>query len=701
MNPLKPASRLGAISIAVAGALAAPSMSVHAAESVQDPADMHIDLPAVTVTANPLGVSADELVPPVSVLNGNALMLQQNSTLGETLNGTPGVHSSYFGPNASRPVIRGLDGDRIRVLQNGVGALDASSLSPDHAVPIDPLAVEQIDVVRGPAALQYGGSAVGGVVNTIDNRIPRDPIEGISGRAETRIGGADNEHSTAGLVEAGNGTFAIHADGYMRDTDNLDIPGYARSARLRRTDPQPDEARGTLPNSASESKGGAIGFSLTGDRGYAGLSFSQFDSTYGTVAEPNVHIDMRSSRVDFAGELRDIGSMIERVKVRLAHVDYQHQEVEGSTVGTTFSNQGWEGSIEATHGKLGPLSGVIGMQLHRSNFDAEGDEALIPKTQTDSKAVYIYEEMPFPALDALKLSFGTRVERVSVSSDGGGPDDPNTGLPRFGIAEDRSFTPVSFSGGALYRLSETWALSGNLSHSERAPTYYELYSNGPHAATGQYEIGDSTLGVEKSNGLDMQLRWHQGPANFSVTGFYTRFQNYIAPFNTGNFRDTSGNLVGAGSDALAESIIKAVPAVFKGFEFAAKTRLSESIGTLDLRFKGDYVRATNSNNGDPLPRISPLRLGVGLDYALGRVTSSLDVTRNFAQHRIAENETPTDSYTMVNATLNYHWPTKFHIDTFAKATNLLNQDAREHTSVLKDIAPLGGRAVLFGLKAEF
>lgn len=699
MKPNFHAPRARALSIALTAALALMARQAYAEDEHEH--SIHIELPTTSVTANPLGSTLDELVPPVSVINSRELMLQQQSTLGETLNGTPGVHSSYFGPNASRPVIRGLDGDRIRLMQNGIGLIDASSLSPDHAVPIDPLAIEQIDVVRGPAALQYGGSAVGGVVNTLDNRIPRDPIEGVSGRAETRLGGADKQRGNSALLEAGNGMFAIHADAYTRNTDDLDIPGYARSSKVRRADPQAEEDRGTLRNSSSQSKGGALGVSLTGDHGYVGISYSEFNSNYGTVAEPTVRIDMNSNRWDLAGEARDLGETISRVKARLARIDYQHQEIDGGEIGTTFENRGWEGSLEASHGKIGPLNGVIGLQFHRSDFSAEGDEALIPKVQTDTRAAWIYEEWPVAAFDeALKLSFGTRVERAKVSSTGGGPDDPNNpGTPRFGTSESRDFTPTSFSGGALYRLNAAWSLASNLSHSERAPTYYELYANGPHAATGQYEIGNRDLSVEKSNGVDLQLRWKQGGHSINVTGFYTRFNNYITSLLTGNFRDEDGLINPAGE--LPEAQTMAVPAVFKGMEFSGKFHVYDGTGTMDLRLKGDYVRATNRRTGDTLPRISPLRLGFGLDYTLSRFAAALDVTRTFGQNRVADNELRTDGYTMVDATLSYHLPTKLHLDAFMKATNLLDEEAREHTSILKDIAPLGGRSVMFGLRGEF
>jgi iron complex outermembrane receptor protein len=238
------------------------------------------------VTGNPLGSELFDLAPPVSVLQGQDLLLRRRSTLGETLDGLPGVSSTYFGPNASRPVIRGLDGDRIRILQNGAGVLDASSLSFDHAVSVDPLVIERAEVVRGPAALLYGGTAVGGVVNVIDNRIPQAQLDGPSGRAEARYGGAEREKAAAGVFELGHGNFAVHADAYQRRTDDLRIKGPNVSARLQAQDPTLPVTQGTLPNSAARSEGGGLGASYVWAKGHLGLSYSGFDTRYGTVAEP-------------------------------------------------------------------------------------------------------------------------------------------------------------------------------------------------------------------------------------------------------------------------------------------------------------------------------------------------------------------------------------------------------------------------------
>jgi iron complex outermembrane receptor protein len=639
------------------------------------------------------------MVAPVTVINRKEISDRSGSTLGEVLEGTPGVSASNFGPNASRPVIRGLDADRIKLMQNGIGILDVSALSPDHSVPIDPLVIDKLEVVRGPAALLYGGSAVGGVVNAIDNRIPQEAIKGITGRAEARVGGAAGESSTAAVVEGGNGVLTIHADAFQRRTDDLKIPGYARSSRQRAADPQPDEARGRLPNSNGKSDGGALGASLNFDRGYAGLSYSSYYSDYGVVAEEDVRIHMKSERIDFAGELRDIGSFVEKVKLRYAHTDYEHRELEGSEIGTIFRTRGDEATIEASHAKLGRMSGVFGVQFRNADFSAQGAEALLPNIKTTSRAAYIYEELPW---EKWKFSLGGRIESADVDSAGGGPDDPNLapGTPRFGNAQSRSFTPKSAAAGALYKFDDVWSLATNVSHAERAPSYNELFANGAHPATGKYEVGDANLQVEKSNGLDMQLRWKAGANSAKVGAFYTRFKNYIALYDTGRMREDDGLIDPAGE--FPEAAIQAVPARFAGLEAESKFHIYEGTGDLDLRLKADYVRASNTDSGEPLPRIAPYHLGVGFDYRLGALGARFDVTYAGKQDRVAENELPTDAYTLVNAMFTYRIRAATpDTEVFLKLNNLLDEDIRLHTSVLKDIAPLGGRSAMLGVRVGF
>lgn len=669
-----------------------------------------VELSPVVVTGNPLGSDLFELVSPVSVLGGQELLLQRKSTLGETLNGLPGVSATSFGPNASRPVIRGLDSDRIRILENGSGMLDASALSPDHAVALDPLVIERAEVVRGAAALFYGGSAVGGVVNVIDNRIPQAAINGVSGRAEARFGGAEREKAGSAVFEAGNGGIALHADVYKRDTDDLRIKGFARSTRLRAQDPQPLEAAGILPNSAARADGGAVGISRTWSEGYVGLSYSGFNSVYGTVAEPEVTIDMQSSRWDVAGEARELGGMITGVKFKFGNTDYRHTEFDGGTPATEFRNKGYDLRLEATHAAIGALRGALGVQLADSDFSALGAEAFVPSTNTASKALFFFEEL---ALGRLKLTFGGRHERNEVRNDGGGPTDPNTGAPRFDPPQTLGFSGNSGAVGAVYSFTPGAALAVNAAYTERAPTFYELFANGPHAATGAYEVGNAAFGKEKSKSLDVTLRLKSGRHSGSMGVFYNRFSNFIALFDSGNTRAADGELNPAedpgnpgftpgGEEILPELAYRAVPARFRGYEAEGKFRVMERGGTLDLLLRADYVRADDRSTGQPLPRIAPLRFGIGLDYRRDQLGARIDATRVAGQDRVAAGELPTDGYTMVNAALSYRIKLRnASLEAFVRGVNLLNEEARNHVSFLKDIAPLGRRSAQIGIRGQF
>ncbi|MEY4928669.1 MAG: hypothetical protein RL279_408, partial [Pseudomonadota bacterium] len=567
--------------------------------------------------------------------------------------------------------------------QNGVGILDASSLSFDHAVAIDPLVIEQIDVVRGPAALLYGGSAVGGVVNVIDHRIPTEPVNGIIGRTEARVGGPDNQRNAAAVVDVGNGQFAIHADAYKRKTDDLNIPGFAVSRRKNQADGTAQENNGKLINSSASSDGGALGASLTFDNGYIGSSYSGFNSNYGTVAEEAVRIDMKSQRLDIASEFRDLNTVISRIKMRYAHTDYQHQEIEDGEIGTTFTNKGSQASLELGHAKFGDLEGVLGMQLQNSRFAANGDEAFVPNVHTKSHAVYLYEEMPLKALglDQLKLSLGGRAEHTTLDASAWDAKDKP--------AQAADFTAYSYALGGLYSIDSHWSVASNLSHNERAPSYFELYADGAHIATNQYEVGNPNFKKERSNGVDAQIRWKDAKNSFSIGAYYTRFNRFIGLLDTAEI-DSESELPIAQFTAFAAS--------FKGLEAEGKFNLADY---WDLSLRGDYVRASNLDNNAALPRITPLRLGAGLSYQKNALGARLNVTQAFKQNRTAENELPTAGYTDVSAMATYKLPSKLNVELFAKANNLLNQEIREHSSFLKDLSPAGERSVLIGLRADF
>jgi len=659
------------------------------------------ELKEVVVTGNPLGSEAGDLAAPVSVLGGKALVQKRESTLGETVSGLPGVSSTYFGPNASRPVIRGMDGDRVRMLEGGVGAADASSVSYDHATTIDPLVVEKIEVLRGPAALLYGGNAVGGVVNALDGRIPTESPEGVSGRGEMRLGGAADERGGAAILEFGDTHYAVHADGFSRHTDDLRIPGAAVSDRLRtRIDAGEAEvsdavaaADGRLPASSSSTKGGALGGSVLGNWGYAGLSYSRFDSNYGAVAEPDVRIDMKSERVDFAGEWRAPFAGISKLAAKLRHNDYEHVELEGGETGTRFASRGWEGRLEATHAPIGRFTGAFGLQWGDQDFSALGEEAFVPKTRTRNTAGFLLEEAN---VGDWKFSLGGRIENSQVDNEGG---------ERFDPADSRSFDMASGAFGVVWNFAPEWALASNLTHSERAPTFYELYANGPHVGTGAYEVGDRSLSVERSNALDLQLRFKRASGlSASVGAYLTRFANYVALSPTGQSRGTDGSYNPApDEESLPEYAYAAVPAQFAGLEGEARIPLADgALGRYALGLTGDLVRAKQRDTGEALPRIPAARLGAALDWDHAAWGARLEVQHAFAQDRVAENELPTDGYTLLNLSVSYRmqaiggtW------DVWLKGSNLTNAEARNATSFLKDIAPLGGRAVLLGVRADY
>jgi iron complex outermembrane recepter protein len=655
-----------------------------------------LTIPTTAVTGNPLGVGSDQMVVPISILNGRELSLKRENTLAETLNSIPGVSNSSFGPSVGRPMIRGMDSDRIKILQNGVNNLDASNLSFDHGVSIDPLIIEQIDVIRGPATLLYGGGAVGGVVNAIDHRIPKEKLQGITGRGEVRYGGANLEQSNAAVVDVGTGNFVMHFDAYNRDAKNLRIPGNAVSNRKRDTQSWNTETgayeaygnnHGTnrLINSYSESKGGAIGASMIFDRGYAGMSYAKHQTKYGSPLESAVSIDMDSDRFDFASEIRDLGSFFDRAKFRAAYTDYIHKEIENGVINTTFKNQGVEGTFELGHQPILGIKGIVGAQFENGKFQALGAEAFVPSSKTNSQSVYLYEELP---IDKHKVTFGLRHGQHDVDSKGGGDF----------IAANKNFKTNNSAIGGLYTLNSQWSLTGNLSHNERAPSYFELYANGVHAATGTYEQGQANLKIEKSNGLDGQIRWKSGQDSLTLGAYYTKFSNYIGLRSTDNPESTDD-----GTYKISQ--FSGIKAEFKGVELEGKTMLTDN---LQLNVRGDYVDAKDKTNGGYVPRISPLKLGAGLKYEFDRFGARMDVLHAFKQDRVATNfnyepgkELMTDAYTNVSMMATYKLPTQLNLEAFTRANNLLNEEIREHASFLKDIAPMGGRSIMFGLRGEF
>jgi iron complex outermembrane recepter protein len=636
--------------------------------------------PEIVITGNPLG--RDSTTVPVSTMGRAELLERGQSTLGETLNGLPGVSSTYFGPNASRPTIRGLDGDRIRVLNNSASSLDASALSYDHAVPLDVLSTDRVEVLRGPAALLYGGSAVGGVVNVIDNRIPREAVSGVLGKAQLQAGTGNDGRSVAGLVEAGNERYALHLDGFDRRTGDVRVP-----ISLDCTKPgAPAHAR-RICNSASTARGGAFGASTFWDQGYLGASVNTYQSDYGTVAEDEVTIGMKTTRFALEGQVRQLPGWFESVKARLSHTDYQHTEFEGTQAGTVFANKGQDLRIEARHRPLAGWQGVVGLQTESSRFSAVGDEAFAPISRTRSQALFVHEERPTAWG---QVTAGARWESVRVESLG------NPELDRFdeGIGTQK-FTPFSLATGAVFKLSPAWSLTGNAALTQRAPKDYELFANGPHLATHAWEIGNTGLGLEKSRSLDAGVQWKSGPDSVNVTAFASQFANYIGLMNTQDVEDD-----------LPVQRYQGIKAQFRGLEASGRQRLWQGASTLDLDWRADTVRATNTSTGEPLPRIAPMRVGATLVYGRGPWNAKLGADWHAAQKRVPEGSVATGAYTLVNASVSYrqkldatvlHW--------FARLDNLTDQLAYSASSILTSTAfgksPLPGRSFKLGVQATF
>ncbi len=631
----------------------------------------------IVVTASADSRRESEVYQAVNVLGEEELAAKLQPTIGETLAQEPGVSSTSFGAGASRPVIRGLGADRIRVLEEGVGTGDVSNISPDHAVSVDPGNAEQIEIVRGPATLLYGSNAVGGVVNVISDRIPNETsAQAISGNLDLRYGSAAEEKSTGLSLNGGENKFAWHADLSLRDTNDYSIPGPADP------DDDPDHFEGVLENSALETRSGTVGGSYIADRGFFGAAFTRFTTNYGVPGhhhhegeegeeeeeeEGGVTIDMESQRLDFKGELTDL-AIFQTVRVRMGLSDYEHVELEpDGSVGTRFTNDGLEGRIEAHHRTFGRVRGTWGAQLTTNDFVAAGEEAYIPPNDSRATAIFAYEELPGETFD---IQFGARLEHQHVRVDA-------SDLP------DREFGGISGSVGGIWRPAEGYAIALSLARAVRLPTATELYANGPHAATRQFEVGNPMLDEETSLGLDIALRRTVGRFRGELNLFNNAFDGYIYEEPTGEEADGFPVFAFVQRDAR-----------FRGAEIATHTHLfSHRESHVELDMSADYVRATLRDGGN-LPRIPPVRVAVGIRTHGGPWHLMAEVRRTFDQDDTAPLESPTDGYTMVNAHLGYRLIVGNTVhDILLRGTNLTDALARSHVSALKEVAPLPGRDI--------
>lgn len=669
----------------------------------------------VVVRADPLNRSGRDLISSVAVIQGDALVHRRQSTLGETLSGLPGVNADTFGGGSSRPVIRGQTAPRVRVLSDGAGLMDASEVSPDHAVSGEPMLLEGIEILRGPSALLYGGGAIGGAVNLLDGKIPSvAPPPGISGVFEGRIGSADGERTGVLGLTLGAGGFAFRLEATDRDTRDYDVPFYRRAEQGHDEDHDHDhdhdhdeEAEGfdRLAGSFNDTRTLSLGGSWIGARGYVGVAYTDQRSRYGLPGHSHEYedchphgsslhcgghghddddhdhdhdhdhgaghapiVDLVSRRWDVRGEIRSPFAGIERIRFRGGWTDYAHDEVDDGEVSTTFTNKGHDARIEVQHAPIGGLRGVFGVQSSRSDFAAVGDEDFVPPSRTDTTALFLLEEY---RVGDWRLEGAVRQEWQEARAQG---------------RPDVEHRPFSVSASASWAFSPGYALSLSAARSQRAPGVQELYARGVHFATNTYEVGDPALKTETANSLELTLRRTEGPTTFSASLYRYDYDGYIYARTQDQHEDF--RLIRYSQ----------ADAVFTGIEGEVRHELRPG---LSVAVFGDRVRA-ELDGGDSLPRIPAGRLGVRSDLVEGPWTASLEYVRIGRQDRIAAFETETPGYDMVNATLAYDFQAgPLASQIYVRGSNLLDETALNHASFLSDVAPLRGRNLVLGVRARF
>jgi iron complex outermembrane receptor protein len=634
-----------------------------------------------------------------SVVSGETLTRDLRPQIGDTLSRQPGVSASSFSPGASRPVLRGFQGERVQVLTDGIGTIDVSSTSADHAVSIDPLTAERIEVLRGPAVLLFGSQAIGGAVNVIDRRIPRAvPDKGYHLDATAAYGSATNERSGGASFDVAiGGGFVAHGDGSYRKTDDLEVGGFVLAPNLRADQiarAQTREAagdlegaaesralaalRGRVPNSDTRTYTLGGGLALIRDGGHLGASVSYLDSDYGVPARPgdgeeNVSIGLRQWRADLRAEITPASDWIDAIRLRAGYADYRHTEFEGEETGTVFKSDGVEGRLEIAQAKRGGWRGAVGVQGSAINFDAIGEEAFVPPSRTTRLGIFTLQELTFGDVG---VELGGRYEHVRVSTPSllTGEDER--------VAVRRTFDNVSGALGLSYTFGNGLKIGANLSRAVRAPSPDELFANGAHVATQAFEIGDAALRGEKSWGAELFARGTLGPVKLELSVYHSWFTDFVYQADTG--------LV---IDGLPAFQIRQADARHYGAEANLSAKLF-TIGETSIVADGvaDVVRAKLTGGRGPVPRIPPLRLLGGLEAQSERWTGRIELEWTDDQTRTAAFETPTRGFTLANASLTWRPGGKGSETAFIlSANNIFDIDARRHASFTKDFVPLPGR----------
>lgn len=684
-------------------------------------AEPHEHLEEILVTANPLARESSDLSQSSTVLQGAALRQQLANSLGETLARTPGLSNASFGENVGRPVIRGLQGTRVGILNNSLAVSDASSVSQDHAVSIEPFLADQIEVLRGPSTLLFGSGAIGGVVNMVSPTIPEEiPENGYSGRATAQTNTAANEEFVAGRLDLGKETFALHLDGFHRRTDDYDIPGRAAlypdndgeengdHKEGEDGDERAEDEDGTLTNSFLDNQGGTVGLSWIGEQWRIGASYTEYKSDYGIPGGAHEHaheeehegdhadegreeeedpvtIRMRSERTEAELVGRDPFPGFELLKVRFADTSYKHTEFEGTETGTVFTSDSDNTRLELKHNPWGAWQGVFGLQYTDLDFSAVGAEAFVPTSSTRTGAVFWIERGDF---DSWQIDLGMRYEDVKTRV-------PNTLIAEEGASgpsADADFQPLSASVGAVWNMNEAIDFTGSVSYAERAPGVDELFANGPHVATRVFEVGDSSLNTESSVHVEFGVRAEFGGLTGSATVFTDQFEDYIYQANSGLEEDGLPLLLWAQQDA-----------DFVGAEVELRYDFEPNrSGHWQVFSFGDIVDGELDDNNDP-PLQPPRRVALGVEWDLQNWSANAVWIHAYDQDNVAELETETPGYDLLNAELVFSGPQfhQFDWQVYLKGQNLLDEDIRNSTSYLKDQAPQIGLNVIFGIRAYF
>lgn len=627
-----------------------------------------------------------------AVLSGDALLLQARATLGDTLAHLPGVSTTSFGPGVSRPVLRGFQGERTRLLVDGIQSLDVSNTSPDHAVAISPLIADRIEILRGPQALLYASGAVGGVVNTRIARLPRtSPRDGYAAVASAGFGTAADEATFGGRIDVAAGRFVLHADGHYLNASTLDIGGPVLAGPLRAVAAQSPDASvrslatlsGRLPNSSAETFDIGGGVSLLTDRGELGLSISYVDSVYGLPTRYSLDpatpiadtlIDLGQLRADVRAEL-DIGNRwVETLRFRAGWADYSHDELlRDGTVQSTFSNDAFEVRAEAVGRRRGIWRTTSGLQYSYRDFRVIGAAPLLPASETEQFAMFSHHEFD---LRPLRIDLGTRSERTSI--------DSKADIILQNTPIRRSFTSYSASLGASYQIANNWTLATNGFYSERAPVVEELLTQGTDPGTQGVLLGNAGLGEERAWGFEALVRAFGPRWSVEASAYYTRFPDYI-------FAAQTGDVV----NGLPVFQFTGASASYYGFEAQAKVDVA-TIGawTIGVDALADYTRASLTDGDGDVPRIPPLRLLGGVAARGATIEMRGEVEWTARQSRISRFETTTAAFLIANASLQWRpGGDGTGVLLSLSANNIFDAVGRRHASFLKDYAPVAGRDI--------